>query len=104
MKSLQQAILGLAVFAVLLAPALAADKSPIGQSITAPGEALATSQGTWTLAKDGETAAGYAVRLNGKDVGYAVKLEIGRSGYPIATHRDGAVYKWIGDTFKLITQ
>jgi hypothetical protein len=39
--------------------------------------------------------------LNGKAVGYAVTLTLGKNGMPIAKHANGATYVWTGSTFKL---
>jgi hypothetical protein len=71
-----------------------------GQSIDAIGQSFTTSLGKWELT-DHSTSAGYGVNLNGKPVGYAVKLTVGPAGYPLATHKDGKVYKWTGDKFVL---
>lgn len=103
MKNLRLAILAAVTAATLgSAGAALAQGTTIGQRISAPGQALRNSQGTWSLAADGSTAAGYAVRLNGKDVGYAVSLMMPADGLPVATHRDHAMYKWTGSTFRLI--
>lgn len=102
MKSLRLAILVAAAAATLGTTSTSvAQRTTIGQTITAPGQALTNSQGTWALATDGETSAGYAVTLNGKDVGYAVSLTMPVDGLPVATHRDGTLYKWTGSTFRL---
>jgi hypothetical protein len=69
-------------------------------SINAEGQTLTSSQGTWTLSKSGSTSAGYAVQLNGRDVGYAVLLTMNPDGYPVATHADGSKWVWSGSTFK----
>jgi hypothetical protein len=102
MKILRSTILVAAAAATLgTASTALAQITTVGQTITAPGQTLTNSQGTWSLAADGETSAGYAVRLNGKDVGYAVSLTMPRDGLPVATHRDGATYRWTGSTFRL---
>jgi hypothetical protein len=102
MKFLRLAIMVVAVATTLGTASAALAQTSVGQTITAPGQALTNSQGTWSLATDGQTSAGYAVRLNGKDVGYAVSLKMPRDGLPMATHRDGAVYRWTGSTFRLV--
>jgi hypothetical protein len=38
--------------------------------------------------------------LNGKDVGYAVKLTMSRDSLPIATHAGGSVWNWTGSPSK----
>jgi hypothetical protein len=101
MRILVLATVVAAAIATLGTPSMAlAQKTTIGRTITAPGQELTNSQGTWSLATDGATSAGYAVRLNGKDVGYAVSLRMPADGLPVATHRDGATYKWTGSTFR----
>lgn len=105
MRILRLAILVAAAGATLgTASTALAQRTTIGQTITAPGQTLTNSQGTWSLATDGETSAGYAVTLNGKDVGYAVSLMMPRDGLPLATHRDRATYKWTGSTFRPVEQ
>lgn len=102
MKILRKSILVLAAITALgvatTAPAQAAKE---GESISAAGQTLHNSEGTWSLTKDGETKSGLAVRLNGKAVGYAVTLTMGKNGMPIAKHANGATYVWTGSTFKL---
>jgi len=73
----------------------------VGETISSVGQSFTTSEGRWALQKDGSTKAGYAVTLNGKMVGYAVSLTIGRNGMPIAKHADGSEYTWTGSTFRL---
>jgi hypothetical protein len=102
MKILRLAIVVAAATATLGTASVALAQTSVRQTITAPGQELKNSQGTWSLATDGQTSAGYAVRLNGKDVGYAVSLTMPRDGLPMATHRDGAVYRWTGSTFRLV--
>lgn len=96
--SLRQIIRVVVSLAILGAAASAV--AQVGKTITEPGQTLTNSEGTWSLAKDGETKSGYAVRLNGKDVGYAVSLTVAKSGYPVATHKDGTQWEWTGSTFK----
>ena len=88
------------VAAMVLVSAAAAAPAQVGKTITAPGQTLTNSEGSWSLATSGETKEGYAVRLNGKDVGYAVSLTVGKNGYPVATHKDGTRWEWTGSTFK----
>jgi hypothetical protein len=105
MKIMRLAILVAAAAATLgTASTVLAQRTTVGQTITAPGQTLTNSQGTWSLATDGATSAGYAVRLNGKDVGYAVSLTMPKDGLPVATHRDHATYKWTGSTFRPVVK
>jgi hypothetical protein len=90
------------VIALALLGAAATAPAQVGKTITETGQTLTNSEGTWSLAKDGETTAGYAVRHNGKDVGYAVSLTVAKNGYPVATHKDGTRWEWTGWTFKEI--
>jgi hypothetical protein len=90
------------VTALVLLGAAATVPAQVGKTITEPDQTLTNSEGTWSLSKDGETRAGYAVRLNGKDVGYAVSLTVAKNGYPVATHKDGTRWEWTGSTFKQI--
>jgi hypothetical protein len=92
------------VVLLALLGAAATASAQVGKTITEPGQTLTNSEGTWSLAKTGETKAGYAVTLNGKDVGYAVSLTVAKSGYPVATHKDGSRYVWNGGTFKLLKE
>jgi hypothetical protein len=102
MKTLKSTILSLAAVTALgLATVALAQKAEVGESISAEGQSLHNSEGTWTLTKAGETKSGLAVRLNGKGVGYAVTLTMGHNGLPIAKHADGKTYVWTGSTFKL---
>ena len=89
-----------ALLAFGVATAAPPEKVTVGQSIDAVGQTLTTSQGTWELTNH-QSSAGYGVTLNGKPVGFAAKLVVGRDGYPRATHKNGKVYKWTGSTFKL---
>jgi hypothetical protein len=98
--SLRQMILVGAGVALLGTAATA--PAQVGKTITEPGQALTNSEGTWSLSKDGETEAGYAVRRNGKDVGYAVSLTVAKNGYPVATHKNGTQWEWTGWTLKAI--
>jgi hypothetical protein len=98
--SLRQMIRVVAASALLGAAAMAS--AQVGKTITEPGQTLTNSEGTWSLSTHGETKAGYAVQLNGKDVGYAVSLTVGKEGYPVATHKDGTRWEWKGYTFKQI--
>jgi hypothetical protein len=98
MKLLRKSIL---LIATLLAFGVATAGSPEakpGTSIDQIGQSFVTSLGTWELT-DHQTSAGYGVNLNGKPVGYAVKLTVGPAGHPLATHKDGKVYRWTGDKF-----
>jgi len=88
------------VAASALLGAAAMASAQVGKTITEPGQTLTNSEGTWSLAKSGETKSGYAVTLNGKDVGYAVSLTVDKHGYPVATHKDGSRWVWTGSTFK----
>lgn len=88
---------------VLLGAATAAP-AQVGKTITEPGQTITSREGTWSLSKDGETKAGYAVKLNGKDVGYAVSLTLAENGYPVVTHKDGTRWAWIRETFKEIKE
>jgi len=102
MKTLRNTFLVLAAITALgVATTVPAQAAKEGESISAAGQTLHNSEGTWTLTKDGETKSGLAVRLNGKAVGYAVTLTIGKNGMPIAKHANGATYVWTGSTFKL---
>jgi hypothetical protein len=101
MKSLRPIIvLTVALAALSVTWIASAQQAKEEQSISAVGQTLTNSEGTWTLKRDGSTTSGYAVTLNGKDVGYAVKLTMSRDGLPIATHADGSVWNWTGSTFK----
>jgi hypothetical protein len=99
MNKARKAVAALAALSVLAfgAVALASD---VGESISAAGQSLKTSEGTWELTADGKTASGFAVRLNGKAVGYATSLTVGKNGMPIAKHANGVSYVWTGSTFK----
>ncbi len=102
MEKLRQMVLLMAATAILGVTAMAPAQAQVGKTITAPGQTLTNSEGTWSLTTDGQTTSGYAVRLNGKGVGYAVSLTVDKLGYPVATHKDGSVYQWTGSTFKLL--
>jgi lipopolysaccharide export LptBFGC system permease protein LptF len=101
MKNLRHTIMLTVALATFGAPlAASAQQAKEEQTITAVGQTLTNSEGTWALKRDGSTTSGYAVTLNGKDVGYAVKLTLNREGLPVATHADGSVWNWTGSTFK----
>jgi hypothetical protein len=101
MKSARHIIMLIVALAALGAPfATRAQQTKEEPTITAVGQTLTNSEGTWALKRDGSTTSGYAVTLNGKDVGYAVKLTMSREGLPVATHADGSVWNWTGSTFK----
>ena len=100
MKILRLAILLAAAAGTLGTAGPAVAQKQVQASINAVGQSLRNSEGIWTLAKDGSTGAGYAVRLNGHDVGYAVTLTMDRNGLPMATHADGSRWVWTGSTFK----
>jgi hypothetical protein len=99
MHKARKLLAALAAFSTL-AFGMVALASDVGESISAVGQTLKTSEGTWELTTDGKTAAGYAVRLNGKAVGYAMTLTVGKNGMPIAKHANGNQYVWTGSTFK----
>lgn len=101
MKKLHQVILVVVALATLgVSPLAAAAEPKVGDTISSVGQSFTTSEGRWSLEKDGSTKAGYAVTLNGKMVGYAVSLTVGRNGMPVAKHADGSEYRWTGSTFK----
>jgi len=104
MRQLKSALVLIASIASIglagVAGAGPSDVSKAGQSINKVGESLETSEGKWTLTNH-KSAAGLGVALNGKGVGYAVTLTVGKDGYPRATHSNGKVYRWTGSTFKL---
>jgi hypothetical protein len=102
MKSLRPIIMLTVALAAFSPWTASAQKAKEEQSISAVGQTLSNSEGTWALSKDGSTTSGYAVTLNGKDVGYAVKLTMSRDGLPIATHADGSLWNWTGSTFKRV--
>jgi hypothetical protein len=105
MRKLLQATLLVVTLAGLGVTSVAAAAEPrIGDTISSVGQSFTTSEGRWVLEKDGSTKAGYAVSLNGKMVGYAVSLTIGRNGMPIAKHADGSEYIWTGSTFRRETR
>ena len=99
-KLLQATLLGVALAALGLTSLAVAAEPKVGETISSVGQSFTTSEGRWALEKDGSTKAGYAVSLNGKMVGYAVSLTIGRNGMPIAKHADGSEYVWTGSTFR----
>ena len=91
------------VVAFSLLGAAATASAQVGKTITEPGQTLTNKEGTWSLSTHGQTKAGYAVTLNGHDVGYAVSLTLAeRSGLPVATHKDGTRWEWNGGTFKAL--
>lgn len=97
--SLRQMIRVVVAFSLLSAAVTA--QAQEGKTITEPGQTLTNKEGTWSLSTHGQTKAGYAVTLNGHDVGYAVSLTLAEhSGLPIATHKDGTRWEWNGGTFK----
>ena len=105
MKSLRHVILISAALAICSASGIAsAQRARVGDSITEVGQKMTTAEGTWEMVTDGKTAAGYELRLNGKPVGYAVAVTIGRDGLPVARHADGAEYRWTGSTFRLASK
>lgn len=99
-KLLQATLLGVALAGLGLTSLAAAAEPKVGETISSVGQSFTTSEGRWLLEKDGSTKAGYAVSLNGKMVGYAVSLTIGRNGMPVAKHADGSEYVWTGSTFR----
>ena len=100
MKSLRPIFMVTVALAAFSPWTASAQQTKEEQSISAVGQTLTNSEGTWALKRDGSTTAGYAVTLNGKDEGYAVKLTMSRDSLPIATHADGSVWNWTGSTFK----
>jgi hypothetical protein len=100
MKTVRLALLAAAAAATLAGAGTALAQRQEQASINQVGQSLKNSEGIWTLSKDGSTRDGYAVRLNGHDVGYAVTLTMDRNGLPMATHADGSRWVWTGSTFR----